>query len=117
MRHLTYLAVLTACVLGTLPLEFLLRAHVYRRWRRSALAVLPVAALFTIWDVFAVAAGWWTFDPDYVLGLDLPGHLPVEEVLFFLVIPVCAILTLEAVRRLRPAWPVDAVAPDSDPHS
>jgi hypothetical protein len=35
----------------------------------------------------------------------LPGHLPVEEVLFFLVVPTCAIATLEAVRVVR-HWPV-----------
>jgi len=28
-------------------------------------------------------------------------------VLFFLVIPTCAVLTLEAVRRTKPSWRVD----------
>jgi hypothetical protein len=31
----------------------------------------------------------------------LPGGLPLEEVLFFLVIPVCAVLAFEAVKRWR----------------
>ncbi|MDT4949985.1 MAG: hypothetical protein QOJ37_2580, partial [Pseudonocardiales bacterium] len=30
--------------------------------------------------------------------------LPLEELLFFLVIPTCAVLTLEAVRARRPHW-------------
>ena len=37
-------------------------------------------------------------------GLLLPGRLPLEELLFFVVVPLCAILTFEAVRRLRPGW-------------
>jgi hypothetical protein len=32
--------------------------------------------------------------------------LPLEELLFFVVIPTCAILTLEAVRRRRPQWTI-----------
>jgi hypothetical protein len=35
----------------------------------------------------------------------LPGGLPLEEVLFFLVVPVASVLTLEAVRAAR-RWPV-----------
>ena len=30
----------------------------------------------------------------------LPGGIPVEEVLFFLVVPLCSVLALEAVRRV-----------------
>ena len=33
------------------------------------------------------------------------GDLPLEELLFFLVVPVCAVLTLEAVRAVK-GWPV-----------
>ena len=34
----------------------------------------------------------------------LPGGLPLEECLFFLAVPVAAILTFEAVRARRPGW-------------
>ena len=59
MTHLTYAAVLLACVLGTLPLEFAYRARVYRRMRQTALAILPVAVVFLAWDYVAAIAGWW----------------------------------------------------------
>ena len=36
----------------------------------------------------------------YVTGWDLPFDLPFEELTFFLVIPICSLLTLEAVRRV-----------------
>jgi hypothetical protein len=29
-----------------------------------------------------------------------PGGIPVEEVLFFLVVPLCSVLALEAVRKV-----------------
>jgi lycopene cyclase domain-containing protein len=103
MQQFGYLAVLIACVVGTLPLEFALRARVYRRWLRALLAVLPVAVGFLVWDYLAVRAGWWWFDTEYLIGVFI-GTLPLEELLFFLVIPVCGLLTYEAVRRIRPDW-------------
>jgi lycopene cyclase domain-containing protein len=103
VQQLSYLLVLAACVLGTLPLEFALCARVYRRWQRALLAVLPVAAVFVVWDYFAFRAGWWFFDSRYLVGVFV-GRLPIEELLFFLVVPICGILTFEAVRHLRPAW-------------
>ena len=36
MSHLVYLAILAACVLGTLPLDLLLGLGVYAQWRRLA---------------------------------------------------------------------------------
>ena len=102
--HVVYLAILAGCVLGTLPLEFLLGTNVYRRWRRLAAAVLPVAVVFGGWDVWAVYQGAWRYDSRYLIGVTLPGRLPLEELLFFLVVPTCAVLTLEAVRARRPGW-------------
>ncbi|WIX98720.1 lycopene cyclase domain-containing protein [Amycolatopsis mongoliensis] len=111
MGRWEYLLVLGACVLVTLPLE-LAGARVYRRPGRLARAVLPVALVFLAWDALAIAAGVWDFDPAFVTGLRVPFGVPLEEVLFFVVVPVCGVLTYEAVgltgrllRRLVPARP------------
>jgi lycopene cyclase domain-containing protein len=105
MRHLSYLAVLAGCLVAALWLEPVLKVNVLRRFRRVLLAVLPVAAVFILWDLAAIAAGHWTFDPAQITGIVLPGGLPIDEVLFFLVVPICAILGFEAVRAVlrRPA--------------
>lgn len=94
-----YLMVLAACLLITVPLETL-GPGVYRQWRRLIRAVLPVAAMFLIWDEIAVAARVWTYDGAYLSGLSIPFRVPIEEVLFFLVIPVCALLTYNAVSAI-----------------
>jgi lycopene cyclase domain-containing protein len=99
MDHLQYLLLLTGCLTVTLPLE-LTGSRVYRRPSRLARAVLPVAAVFATWDVVAIAAGVWRYNPRYLTGVRLPLSLPLEEALFFLVVPVCAVLTYETVRRL-----------------
>ena len=100
MRHLAYLSVLVGCLAAALWLEPVLRVNVLRRWRRLVLTVLPVAAVFVLWDLGAIAAGHWTFDPAQITGVLLPGGLPLDEVLFFMVVPVCAILGFEAVRAV-----------------
>ena len=106
MRSLGYVAVLAFCVVGTLPLELFLGVRVYRQWRRLALTLLPVVAVFVTWDIYAINAGQWSFDPTQLLGVTLPGDLPLEEVLFFLVVPTASLLALEAVHRVR-GWPID----------
>ena len=92
-----YLLVLAGCVLVTLPLEFILGARVYRRPLRLAAVVLPVAAVFYLWDLVAISRGHWWFNPERTTGILLPGQVPLEEALFFLVIPLCGLLTYEAV--------------------
>ncbi|GAA4458831.1 lycopene cyclase domain-containing protein [Phytohabitans houttuyneae] len=100
MRHLTYLAVLAGCLAGALWLEPALRVGVLKQWRRLVLTLVPVAAVFVVWDLLAIAAGHWTFDPAQTTGVVFPGGLPLDELLFFLVVPICAILGFEAVRKV-----------------
>lgn len=92
--------VLAGCLAITLPLELVLGARVYRRPARAVRAVAPAVLLFAAWDFAAITAGDWSFDPRYILGWRLPLGLPVEELAFFVVVPLCALLTYEAVKRL-----------------
>jgi lycopene cyclase domain-containing protein len=105
MSRLAYLGVLVFVLLGTAWLEVVVRARVYARWRRALLALIPVVAVFSLWDVHAIASGHWTFDPARTTGILLPGGLPLEEVLFFVVVPMASLLTLEAVRAVK-RWEV-----------
>lgn len=105
MRHLTYLAVLAFCLIGTAPLEIFLRTRVYRRPLRLVLTLLPVVVLFVAWDLYAIVQGHWTYDKAQTTEVLLPGRLPLDELLFFVAIPICAILTLEAVRTVK-GWTV-----------
>jgi lycopene cyclase domain-containing protein len=104
VSHLLYLALLAGCLIGTAPLELLLHVGVYAQWRRLFGAVVPVVIVFGGWDLYAIHRGQWSYDRHWLVGVVLPGRLPLEELLFFLVIPLCAILTLEAVRRTKPHW-------------
>jgi lycopene cyclase domain-containing protein len=99
-----YLALMGACLLLTLPLEFVLRARVYRRPLRLLLALLPTIVVFVIWDVIGILRDHWSYSPKFTTGIML-GVMPLEELVFFIVIPICGLLTYEAVgdvlRRVR----------------
>lgn len=102
-----YLALMAACVLITLPLEFAFTARVYRRWRLLLAALIPVVIVFAVWDLIAIAREHWSYNPEFVTGIEF-GALPLEELVFFVVIPICALLSYGAVgtvlaraRRLR----------------
>lgn len=100
-----YVAVLGFVLVGCLWLEVALRTRVLARPRRLLLTIAPVVLVFFVWDAYAISQGHWWFDTDRILGLYAPASVPVDELLFFMVIPLASVLTLEAVRSVR-GWPV-----------
>lgn len=100
MDRFQYLGLMAACVVATLPLEFVVGARVWRRPGRALRAVGPAFVVFVAWDLWATERGTWGFAEEYTLGIRLPGGMVLEELVFFAVVPMCALLTLEAVRIL-----------------
>ena len=103
MDRYQYLMLMAICLAITLPLEFVFRARVWRRPRRLWAALWPTMAVFVLWDVVAIARDHWSYSDRYLTGWELrlgSLRLPVEELVFFAVIPVCGLLTFEAVRHV-----------------
>jgi hypothetical protein len=50
--------------------------------------------------MWASHRGTWGFADRYTIGLRLPGGMVIEELIFFFVVPMCALLTFEAVRTM-----------------
>lgn len=102
-----YLLLMAACLLITLPLELVLRARVYARPRRLLAALLPVVVVYSAWDVLGIVRGHWSYSPRYTTGWLLPIlGMPVEELVFFVVVPLCGLLTYGAVGTVlrRAGW-------------
>lgn len=114
-----YLLLMGACLLVTLPLEFVLRARVYRRWRRMLRALAPMLLVFLVWDWVGIVRGHWSYSPRFTTGILLPFGIPLEEFVFFLVVPICGLLTYEAVGTVL-AWlrpPRGAARPGARPRA
>jgi len=71
----------------------------YRNIRGLVYSISSIMFLYGAWDVFAVYRGHWFFNPTGVWRLRIV-NLPIEEALFFVVIPYCCILTWEAMQYL-----------------
>lgn len=100
LLHWSYVAMLAFCLVGTLPLAAVFRLDVLRQPRRLLLTVLLAGTPFLVWDLYATSAGHWTFDAAQTLAPRV-ADLPLEEIAFFVVIPLVSVLTYEAVQVAR----------------
>lgn len=91
-----YLVLLSVSLSLPLVLSFLPVLRFYRNLRGLLFSLAAVLVVFGSWDVFAVWRGHWSFDPGAVMDMRIL-NLPLEEVLFFVVIPFCCIFTWEAL--------------------
>ena len=93
-------------IVGSFWLEVFLKVGVLKQFKRVALAIAPVAFLFIAWDKYAIAHGHWFFDKKQIVGIYGPWCIPLEEYLFFIVVPIAALMTIEAVRTTKKHWQV-----------
>lgn len=74
----------------TLLFPFLLsfdkKVAFYKTWKYLGYGFLLVGLPFVLWDILFTKMGVWGFNPDYLTGIHI-GNLPLEEVLFFVVVP------------------------------
>ena len=63
-----------------------------KAWKSFGLSTVIIASVFLIWDYFFTTAGIWGFNHEYCLGVYIL-KMPLEEWLFFLIIPFCSLFT------------------------
>lgn len=98
LENWSYAAMLLFVIAGSWWLEFAFRIRVLRSPKLLLASLMPVSIFFLIWDAFAINQKHWDFDTNQILGIIGPFQIPLEEYLFFLIIPIAAVLTLEGVK-------------------
>ncbi len=95
--NFTYLGILIATL--AVPLIFIADKNIqyYKNLKYIFPAILVTAACFLIWDIRFTAAQVWSFNFEYTLGITFKG-LPIEEWLFFLVIPYSCVFLYEGLK-------------------
>ena len=62
--------------------------------------LLP-ALFYIAWDIYFTSLGVWSFNEKYITGIKII-NLPIEEVLFFFVVPYCCAFIYECIRCYFP---------------
>lgn len=118
----TYLLLDLATLFFPLVLSFDRRVAFYRKWGRLFPAIAIGGTIFVIWDHFFTLAnytfqaagqtwtGIWNFNPEYLTGIYL-FSLPIEEILFFLVVPYACVFIYEVLKAYIPSDPLRQAAP------
>ncbi len=95
--HYIYFTILAASLLGPLALSFDRKVGFRRKWKFLFPAMLLPAIFYIAWDIYFTAKGVWSFNKECISGIYF-FNLPVEEVLFFFVIPYCCVFIYECIR-------------------
>ena len=99
--HFTYFLILACSLAGPLALSFDKKVAFYKKWKYVFPAMLIPAALYIGWDFCFTSAGVWSFNEKYITGIKL-FNLPVEEVLFFFIVPYCCVFIYECIHCYFP---------------
>lgn len=106
LQHFTYAYLLFFVVIAPLILSFDKKVHFYTHWKYLFPSILITGIVFVFWDIKFTEAGIWSFNPNYTLGLNLKG-LPLEEWLFFVVVPYACLFIYEILKSYLPKLQYD----------
>lgn len=90
-----YMILLLGSIAVPIALSFDKKLQFYRKWNTVFPAIFIVAAIFIAFDVLLTHWGVWGFNERYHSSLKIFG-LPLEEWMFFIIIPYASIFLHEA---------------------
>jgi lycopene cyclase domain-containing protein len=96
-HYLLVLAFISFCAVGV-NLGF--RIRIMGKLRQFLLVDALIMILYLGWDIWAVFKKSWYFDANQIIGWQLFDRLPIEEILFFLIVPLMGVLTYSALLKL-----------------
>ncbi len=97
VQKLTYLLINVFTLLGPLLLSFDKRVAFAKRWKYAFPAIAITGTLFLIWDYLFTIHKVWSFNPEYITGVEILA-MPVEELLFFITVPFACIFIYECLK-------------------
>lgn len=102
-----YLIILTVTLAGPLALSFEKNLRLYTRWKYLLPAILITMIVFVVWDMIFTHLGFWYFNPVHNSGVYI-NKLPLEEYLFFIVIPYACAFSFYAIQFHFPRFKLSA---------
>jgi lycopene cyclase domain-containing protein len=100
VENLRYAYVLLFVAICALGVNFGFKLRFSKKFKLFLLTDSLILTVYLIWDFWAVSKGSWYFDTNQILGIMLFGRLPIEEVLFFIIVPLMTVLTYLGLIKL-----------------
>jgi len=97
----TYFLILLISFAGPFILSFDKKVSFFKKWDFAIPAMILPAIFYIGWDMWFTNLGIWSFNEKYITGI-LIYNLPVEEILFFFIVPYCCIFIYECIRTYFP---------------
>ena len=91
---INYLTLDLVIIIFPLLLSFKWKFKYYKFYKPLFASITVVGLVYIIWDAIVTFRGDWWFNEEYLIGLKLAG-LPIEEILFFIVVPYSCIFIYE----------------------
>jgi len=98
---INYLLLDILIIIFPVLLSFKWKFAYYRSYKALFPAIVIVGLGYIIWDAIVTARGDWWFNYDYLSGISVIG-LPIEEILFFVVVPYSCIFIYENLEFFFP---------------
>lgn len=97
LKNFTYLILMIVSISVPLAQSFQTKKQYKNKIKYIIPAILITSAFFLIWDINFTEAKIWSFNSEYTIGTNIKG-LPIEEWLFFMVVPYCCVFIYEIVK-------------------
>ncbi len=91
-----YFILLAITISYPLAQSFERRLQFHTKWRKIILYSLVMMLLFIPWDIWFTQENVWAFSKEYTVGFKI-FSLPIEEWLFFLVVPFSCVFIYEVL--------------------
>ena len=96
-----YAYVILFSFLGPFALSFDKKIAFYKEFRHLFFGLIITAFAFILWDEYFTVNKIWGFNPTYLLRIYI-GHLPLEEILFFLIVPYNCVFIHQVLKGYFP---------------
>mgnify|MGYP006267775881 CR=1 FL=1 len=100
MLKLHYLMVLAFVFVCAVFIVFVFRVLDKRKLKIFLITDVCILIIYLIWDYWAITRGSWYFDQKQILNLLIFRKIPVEEILFFIIVPFVTVLTYLSLQKL-----------------
>lgn len=98
LKLMSYFQILIIVYISFLIINTLLKIKTYPNAGRAILFSVIFLILGYVWDAYCVSHGDWTFSNSHILGIWI-GGLPLEEYLFFVIVPYGCISVYKIVNE------------------